>query len=70
MARILVSLGGLGLLVGLLFLPALLFDAGDREEEPGSDPTTITSYVADFTVDEDGGMDVVRHDVSKVGSLF
>ena len=62
-ARIVASLGGLVLLVGLLFLPALFFDdAGDHAEaDPSVDePTSITSYVADFDVHEDGGMDVVE----------
>ena len=51
------------LLVGILFLPALLFDdAGDHAEADPSvyEPTSITSYVADFDVHEDGGMDVVE----------
>ena len=63
MARIVASLSGLALLVGILLLPALFFDEdGSRSEaEPGVyEPTSITSYVADFTVDEDGGMDVVE----------
>ena len=63
MARLLVSLGGLGLLVGILFLPVLTFDEVGAHSEPDptvSEPTTITSYVADFTVGRDGGMDVIE----------
>jgi uncharacterized membrane protein YgcG len=62
-ARLLASLGGFALLVGLLLVPALFFDDGGAhaEAEQGVvEPTTITSYVADFTVGEDGGMDVVE----------
>ncbi len=63
MARIVASLSGLVLLVGILFLPALFFDEdGSRSKADPTvyEPTTITSYLADFTVDEDGGMDVVE----------
>lgn len=63
MARIVASLVGLGLLVGLLLTPALLFDeAGEHAAADGYvyEPTSITSYVADFDVHEDGGMDVVE----------
>ncbi len=63
MPRIVASLGGFVLLAGLLFLPALFFD--DTGEHDKADPTVtehtkITSYVADFTVHDDGGMDVVE----------
>ncbi len=63
MARIVASLSGFGLLVGILFLPALFFDdAGEHAKADPAvyEPTSITSYVAEFTVDEDGGMDVVE----------
>lgn len=63
MARILASVGAFGLLIGLLFLPALFHDddGAHAEADPTTvEPTTITSYVADFTVGEDGGMDVVE----------
>ena len=47
----------------ILFLPALLFDnAGDHAKADPNvfEPTSISSYVADFDVHEDGGMDVVE----------
>lgn len=53
-------------LVGALFFPALLFTTNQSEAasaaagEDSADPTTITDYRADFTLDRDGDLHVVE----------
>ncbi|GAB3771808.1 putative membrane protein YgcG [Nocardioides ginsengisegetis] len=49
---------GLAVLVAVLFIPAALFNYGSADDSPES--TTITSYVADFTLDESGDLAVVE----------
>ncbi|GCD90799.1 DUF2207 domain-containing protein [Nocardioides sp. LS1] len=49
---------GLAVLVAVLFIPAALFNYGSADNSPES--TTITSYVADFTLDESGDLAVVE----------
>ena len=59
MPRILASIGVFVVLVAVLLLPALFYDTGG-EMESVYEPTSITSYDAEFTVDENGDMDVVE----------
>lgn len=59
MRRILASLGVFAVLAAVLLIPALFYDSGG-EMESVYEPTTITKYEADFTVDADGGMDAVE----------
>jgi hypothetical protein len=57
MKRVVLVLVGLGVLVLAVVLPALTFDAGGP---PQSDETTITRYVADFTVAANGELAVTE----------
>jgi uncharacterized membrane protein YgcG len=49
---------GIAVIAGLLSIPALFF--GDAEVTPVTEDTTITSYVADFDLDEQGDLDVTE----------
>jgi hypothetical protein len=49
---------GIAVIAGLLSIPALFF--GDGEVTPVVEDTTITSYVADFDLDEEGDLDVTE----------
>lgn len=59
MPRILASLAVLAAMVGILLSRALFYETG-ATPEAAEEPTTITSYVADFDLHEDGSMDVVE----------
>lgn len=54
MKRLIATALGLAVVVFVLLLPALLWDVTLADEDP--EPTTITSYVAHFSVDEDGDL--------------
>lgn len=66
MKRLVSSLVGLGVLLLVLFAPAACApsEPGDEpapaDATAGSEPTTITSYVADFDLAEDGDLEVVE----------
>jgi hypothetical protein len=52
---------GLGVIVGILFIPAVAWtDDDEANDEPAYEPTTITSYVADFDLADNGDLDVVE----------
>jgi uncharacterized membrane protein YgcG len=57
MKRLLISLGILAVLVAVLCIPALGLSFPSEEQ---NEPTRITSYDADFSIDEGGDMDVVE----------
>ena len=60
MKRLIASAFAFAFMVGILCIPAVFYDIDFEPADMASDPTTITSYKADFTVDEDGGIDVVE----------
>ncbi|MEZ0579645.1 DUF2207 domain-containing protein [Nocardioides sp. MH1] len=61
MKRLLASVITFLVLVGILCIPALFYDVDfESSDMTTSDPTTITDYRADFTVDDDGDLDVVE----------
>ena len=60
MKRLIASAFAFAFMVGILCIPAVFYDVDFEAADMASDPTTITSYKADFTVDEDGGLDVVE----------
>lgn len=49
---------GVAVIAALLFIPAVFF--GDGEPTANYEDTSISSYVADFTVRENGGLDVTE----------
>ncbi|NYJ02765.1 putative membrane protein YgcG [Nocardioides thalensis] len=60
MRRIIGSLVAFGVLALILLVPAAFYGLEGDAPDAAEEPTTITSYVADFTVDDDGSMDVVE----------
>ncbi|MET0526527.1 MAG: DUF2207 domain-containing protein, partial [Nocardioides sp.] len=60
MKRLIASAFAFAFMVGIMCIPAVFYDIDFEAADMASDPTTITSYKADFTVDEDGGLDVVE----------
>ena len=50
----------LAILVLAAFVPAMLFGYSFEDGSSTYEPTTITSYVADFDLDEDGDLAVVE----------
>jgi len=56
--RIVGYLVGISVIAALLCIPALFFGSG--EVTPLSEDTSITSYVADFDLDEEGDLDVTE----------
>lgn len=54
MKRLVATAVGLAVVVLVLLAPALFWNATSGDEEP--EPTTITSYVAHFTIDDDGDL--------------
>lgn len=58
MKRMIAAAVALGALVLFAMIPALLW--GHGSEEDVVEPTTIVSYTADFTVDDDGSMEAVE----------
>jgi uncharacterized membrane protein YgcG len=59
MKRVVGTVIGLAVLLAILFIPAAFWNSGDGDST--YEETSITTYVADFTVDEDGGLDVVEN---------
>ena len=75
MKRLIASAFAFAFMVAILCIPAAFYDVDFEAADMPSDQTTITSYKADFTVDEDGGMDVVEtltvdFPVSKLHGIF
>lgn len=60
MKRLLASLGAFVVLVGILFVPALLWDVDLSAGDAVNEPTRITSYDAEFTVSDEGDLSVVE----------
>ena len=60
MKRLLASAVAFVFMVAILCIPAAFYDLDFESTDMPSEDTTITSYKADFTVDEDGGLDVVE----------
>ncbi|KAA1421384.1 DUF2207 domain-containing protein [Nocardioides humilatus] len=61
MKRLIASAITFLVLVGVLCIPALFYDVDfESTDMTASEPTTIRAYKADFTVDEDGDLDVVE----------
>ncbi len=58
MKRLVGTAIGLGVIALLLCIPALFYGSGDVE--PNVEDTTITNYVADFDVAENGDLDVTE----------
>lgn len=58
MTRIVGYALGIAVIAGLLSIPALFF--GDGEVTENFEDTTITSYVADFDLDEEGDLEVTE----------
>ncbi len=58
MKRLVTIVLGISLVVAVLFLPAVLY--GVNLEDEVSEPTTITSYVADFDIDDEGDLTAVE----------
>jgi hypothetical protein len=54
MKRLIATVAGLTVVILVLLAPALLYDVTLAEDEP--EPTTITSYVAHFSVDDEGDL--------------
>lgn len=59
MKRVVGTVIGLAVLVAILFIPAAFWNSGTAEST--YEETSITTYVADFTVGADGGLDVVQN---------
>jgi len=59
MKRVVGTVIGLGVLVLILLVPAAFWNVGGSDSST-YDETSISRYVADFTVDADGGLDVVE----------
>src|SRR5829696_7916802 len=60
MKRLIASAFAFAFMVGILCIPAVFYDIDFEAADMANDPTTITSYKADFTLDQDGGLDVVE----------
>jgi hypothetical protein len=54
MKRLIAAVAGLSVVVLVLLAPALFYDVNLAEET--AEPTTITSYVAHFSIDQDGDL--------------
>ena len=61
MKRLIASGFAFAIMVAILCIPAAFYDVDFESGDVPSEDTTITSYKADFTVDEDGGLDVVEN---------
>ncbi|MBA2954404.1 DUF2207 domain-containing protein [Nocardioides sp. MAH-18] len=59
MKRLVGRIIGLAVVVLVLLVPATLYGFDDEEGTP-YEPTSITSYLGDFTIGDDGDMDVVE----------
>lgn len=59
MLRVVAYLVSFGVVVGALLAPALFWNDGSLDDG-AYEPTTITSYVADFDLDADGDLSVVE----------
>jgi hypothetical protein len=61
MKRVVWVLIGLAFFAGVMFIPSLVWtDDEEATAAPAYEPTTITSYEADFDLSEDGDLDVVE----------
>jgi hypothetical protein len=60
MKRVVGTVVALGVLLLILFAPAAFWNIGGGSADSTSEETTITNYVADFTVDANGDLDAVE----------
>ncbi|WP_243058948.1 DUF2207 domain-containing protein [Nocardioides sp. SR21] len=60
MKRLVGTIVALLLVAFVVLIPAMLWGESLEEDEPVSEPTSITSYVADFDIDDEGDMSVVE----------